>query len=275
MGRSVVHTCVYIQRLGCLRRPYRIQMGLEGGLGEGGKIGLGRVKFHSIRVSFRCLVIGEREGGEGRAAVGDCSVYLCVLGVVGVVGVCGVMWCPSIGGVRLRYDGTGAGSAQRDTFDVVGVSGFDVSTGAGVRFGVRLLVVVVVVLVSAFSAWLSVLRAVAVGVVGVAVIVGDGVAFVGVASSSLVVIVRLAGVVVLVLLVSVSSGWSLVLRASAEGVVGVVVVVGGGVVFVVVMLFADASIASQSMSIVVGVVGVGGLGIGLFRGWCLCPWCCS
>ena len=79
----------------------------------------------------------------------------------------------------------------------------------------------------------------------------------------------------LVLLVSVSSGWSLVLRASAEGVVGVVVVVGGGVVFVVVMLFADTNIASQSMSIVVGVVGVGGLGIGLFRGWCLCPWCCS
>ena len=78
MGRSVVHTYVYIQRLGCLRRPYRIQMGLEGGLGEGGKIGLGRVKFHSIRVSFRCLVIGEREGGEGRAAVGDCSVHICV-----------------------------------------------------------------------------------------------------------------------------------------------------------------------------------------------------
>ena len=41
MGRSVVHTYVYIQRLGCLHRSHRIQMGLEGGLGEGGKIGLG------------------------------------------------------------------------------------------------------------------------------------------------------------------------------------------------------------------------------------------
>ena len=39
-GQSVLHTSVYIQRVGCLgvlHRPYRIQMGLEGDLGGGGK----------------------------------------------------------------------------------------------------------------------------------------------------------------------------------------------------------------------------------------------
>ena len=60
------------------------------------------------------------------------------------------------------------------------------------------------------------------------------------------------------------------------GVVGVVVVVDGGEVVVgAADLFAEATMASQSMSIVVGVTGVGGLGIGLVRGWCLCPWCRS
>ena len=88
----------------------------------------------------------------------------------------------------------------------------------------------------------------------------------------------------MILVVLVFSAWLLVPRSAAVGVVGVVVVVGGGLVIVVVVcLLADSSIASQSMSIGLGVVGVaglafgvsgsgvGGLGIGLSRGWCLCP----
>ena len=71
--------------------------------------------------------------------------------------------------------------------------------------------------------------------------------------------------VLVVLLVLASSVWLLVLRVVAVGVVGVVVVVGGDMVVVGVVLFAEATMASQSMSIVVGVAGVGGLGIGLLR----------
>ena len=60
-------------------------MGLEGDLGGGGKIGLGRDMFQSEWVSFICWVIGEREGDMGMIAVGDCSVGLGVLGVNGSV----------------------------------------------------------------------------------------------------------------------------------------------------------------------------------------------
>ena len=71
-----------------LHLPYLIQMGLGEGLG-GGNIGLGRVVFHSICVSFKCWGIGDRERGGGMIAVGDCSVCLYVLGVmISVVCVC-------------------------------------------------------------------------------------------------------------------------------------------------------------------------------------------
>ena len=178
------------------------------------------------------------------------------------------------------HDGTGAGSAQRDV-GVVGVSGLSVS---GFLFGVMLLRVMVGSVVSAVSVWLA-LRATAVEVGGVIVIVDEGVVVVGVALNLLVVAVWLIGVVMVVLVVLVFSAWLLLPRSAAVGVVGVIVVVGGGLVFVVVVvLLADSSMASQSMSIfdlgVVGVAGfafgvsgsgVGGLGIGLSRGWCLCP----
>ena len=48
----------------------------------GGNIGLGRVVFHSICVSFKCWGIGDRERGGGMIAVGDCSVCLYELGVM-------------------------------------------------------------------------------------------------------------------------------------------------------------------------------------------------
>ena len=99
------------------------------------------------------------------------------------------------------------------------------------------------------------------GVVGVVVVVEGGVVCVEV-----VWLLGVTLVVLVVLLVLASSVWLLVLRVEAVGVVGVVVVVGGDMVVVGVILFAEATMASQSMSIVVGVTGVGGLGIGLLRG---------
>ena len=170
---------VYIQRVGCLgvlHRPYRIQMGLEGDLGGGGKIGLGRFMFHSSGVSFICLGIGDR--GGVKIAVGDWRSDLVVLGVVWI-------WCPCTMGVTCMYEGTGAGSAQRDV-GVVGVNGLSVS---GFLFGVVLLKEVMVgLVVSAVSVWLD-LRAAAVEVGGVVVVVDSVVVVVGVALNLLVIAV--------------------------------------------------------------------------------------
>ena len=83
------------------------------------------------------------------------------------------------------YDGTGAGSAQRDV-GVVGISGLSVS---GFLFGVVLLREAVVgSVVSAVSVWLD-LRAAAVEVGGVVVVVDSVVVVVGVALNLLVIAV--------------------------------------------------------------------------------------
>ena len=219
-------------------------------------------------------------------------VELCVCGGVGVGSA-----------PRLRSDGTGAGSAQREDF-TVGVSRSD---GMGAGSAQREDVAVGVSRSGGIGAGSAQSEDVVVGVsrsdgtgagsaqredveVGVCKSDGAGAGVVHRSGSSsgvgVVWFVCLVVGVIVVVWVVLADPVSVLLGAAAELVVGVVVVVVGAVVFVGVILLADSSIASQSMWRDFGVVGVsslfglggegvGGLGIGLFLGWCLCPWCFS